>query len=85
MGKLSEIFGRNDDDTDEAPDSQSDVTTAAGEQTEGDAEHPPAAMPADAPAVAVPGDAPPAYSSIQEYEESLPAPDFASPAPQQDA
>ncbi len=84
MVKLSRILGRNED-ADEAPGTQADAAPAAAAQPEGDTEHPPAAMPADAPAVAVPGDADPAYSSIQEYEESLPAPDFASPTPQQDA
>jgi len=76
MGKLSEIFGRNDDDTDEAPDAQADVATADGAQPEGDAQHPPAAMPVEGSAAPAPGDAPSAYSSIQEYEESLPAPDL---------
>ncbi len=74
MGKLSQILGRTDDDTDEAP----DVTTAAP-KPEGDATHPPAAMPADASVGATPGDAPPAYATIQEYEDTLPAPDALSP------
>lgn len=75
MGKLSQIPGRTDDDADEAPDAPSEATTTASAQPEGDAKHPPAAMPADVSVGPTPGDAPPAYATIQEYEETLDPPD----------
>jgi hypothetical protein len=79
MSKLSSIFGRKDDQ-DDSGDAQLDATQTAT-QPEGDASHPPAAMPADASAAPAPGDAPETFSSIEEYEQTLPAPDLASSAP----
>ena len=80
MSKLSAIFGTKDDQDDSAA-AQPEATQAAGAQPEGDASHPPAAMPHDAPAGAAPGDAPETFSSIEEYEQTLTAPDITSGAP----
>ena len=74
MSKLSSIFGRKDDQDDGA-EGQPEATTQTGTQPEGDASHPPAAMPADASAAAAPGDAPETFSSIEEYEQTLDVPD----------
>ena len=79
MSKLSAIFGKKDDEDDSA-ETQPEATQT-GTEPEGDAAHPPAAMPADASAAAAPGDAPETFSSIEEYEQTLPVPDVMSTPP----
>jgi hypothetical protein len=79
MNKLTEIFKKKDDD--EGAEAQPDATQAAGTQPEGDASHPPAAMPEDASAAAAPADAPETFSSIEEYEQTLPEPDISATPP----
>jgi len=74
MSKLSAIFGKKDDDQDDSAETQPEATQT-GTEPEGDASHPPAAMPADASAAAAPGDAPETFSSIEEYEQTLDVPD----------
>ena len=83
MSKLSSIFGRKDDqdDQDERAETQLDASQTAGSQPEGDAAHPPAAMPQEASVAAAPGDAPETFSSIEEYEQTLAAPDLTAGAP----
>ena len=91
MGKISEILKRKkDDDQDDQQEAAAEAqpaATQAGAEPEGDASHPPAAMPADASTGAAPGDAPETFSSIEEYEQTLDVPDsgLAAPPGKQDA
>ncbi len=86
MGKLSAIFGKGDDQEDDSGDEREQATeaeheeaTEASAEPEGDAEHPPAAMPEEAaPVPADTPEVPPTYSSIEEYEATLPVPDVSS-------
>jgi len=77
MGKLSEILGRKNNDDDDSADQPQEEPTASTQDPEGDASHPPAAMPADASPGAAPADVPDTFSSIEEYESTLPVPDVA--------
>ncbi len=76
MSKLSKIFGGKDDDADEQSDAQPQDAADAAAEPQGDESHPAAAMPQEPSAAATPSDdVPSTYSSIEEYEETLPKPD----------